>query len=52
MTKKSIEAELRLELNKCGDMHDVDGTLEYEHAPMSQGTYADGILFAIRLLQK
>lgn len=52
MTKKQIEEALLTEMMKCHEYEKNDeGELDYKHPPMSQGTYLDGIHFAIKLLQ-
>ncbi len=53
MIKKKIEEALLNEMMKCHDYEkNEEGMLEYKHAPMSHGTYLDGILYALNLIQK
>lgn len=52
MTKKAIEEKVLTEILKCNDFGpNSDSELEYSHAPMAQGTYQDGLIFALELLQ-
>ena len=45
-------ALIEKEISRCHDTEYGEDGMEFKHAPMQQGTYLDGLIFARNLLKK